>query len=99
VPVSPGSTYVIELTEATTMFGWYLYTEGDVYLNGRAIVGGDFYDELDFTFRTYAPSGPPVGGFIESVNKLTLAVPYLALFGVVATVAVVVAAPWKKFWN
>jgi hypothetical protein len=32
----------------------------------------------------------------EPVNKLVVFAPYLALFGVVATVAVVVAKPWKK---
>lgn len=43
-------------------------------------------------------SGPvgPVGGFMEPVNKLAVFAPYLALFGMVAVVAVVVAAPWKK---
>jgi hypothetical protein len=38
----------------------------------------------------------PVGGFVEPVNKLTLFAPYLALFGIVAAVAIVVAKPWKK---
>jgi len=37
--------------------------------------------------------GAPVGGFIEPVNRLVVFAPYLALFGVVAAVAVVV---WKK---
>jgi hypothetical protein len=40
-----------------------------------------------------------VGGFVESVNKLAVFAPYLALFGMVAVVAVVVAAPWKKTHN
>jgi hypothetical protein len=30
------------------------------------------------------------------VNKLAVVAPYLALFGVVAAVAVVIVAPWKK---
>ncbi len=38
----------------------------------------------------------PVGGVILSVNRLAVMAPYLALFGMVAIVAVVVAAPWKK---
>jgi len=42
------------------------------------------------------PSSAPVGGFIESVNKLAVFAPYLALFGIVATVAVVIVKPWKK---
>ena len=42
------------------------------------------------------PSAGPVGGVVEPVNKLTVAAPYLALFGVIAAVAVVV---WKKREN
>jgi TolB protein len=41
----------------------------------------------------------PVGGFVEPVNKLAVATPYLALFGLVATVAVVVVKSWKKTHN
>jgi hypothetical protein len=37
-----------------------------------------------------------VGGFIESANRLSILVPYLALFGAIAAVAVFVVAPWKK---
>lgn len=42
------------------------------------------------------PSGAPVGGFIGPVNKLAIITPYVALFGLVATVAVVIVKPWKK---
>lgn len=42
---------------------------------------------------------PPVGGFLEPVNKVAVFAPYLALFGLVATVAVVVVKPWKKTRN
>jgi len=41
-------------------------------------------------------TGTPVGGFLEPVNKLNVLTPYSALLGLVATVAIVVAAPWKK---
>ncbi len=41
-------------------------------------------------------AGPPVGGFVEPVNRLTVFAPYLALFGAIAAVAVVV---WKKREN
>jgi hypothetical protein len=44
------------------------------------------------------PSGAPVGGFMEPVNKLVVFAPYLALFGVMAVVVVAVA-PWKKREN
>ena len=43
-----------------------------------------------------ATKGTPVGGFMEPVNKLTIAAPYLALVGIIAAVAVVV---WKKREN
>ena len=97
VAVTPGSTYVVELTEAKSTFGWYAF-EGNVYPNGRVISNNNFFNDIDFTFRTYGPSPPtePVGGVVEPVNKLAVFAPYLALFGVVATIAIVVAAPWKK---
>jgi len=40
--------------------------------------------------------GAPVGGFMELVNRFAIFAPYLALFGVVAAIAVVVAKPRKK---
>jgi hypothetical protein len=46
-----------------------------------------------------ATKGTPVGGFMEPVNNLTVAAPYLALFGIVAAVAIVVVKPWKKREN
>ena len=44
------------------------------------------------------PSAPsvPVGGVVMPVNKLPVFAPYLALFGLVAAVAVVIAKPRKK---
>ena len=39
--------------------------------------------------------GQAVGGFMETVNKLTVLAPYLALFGVVVA-AVVAARQWKN---
>jgi hypothetical protein len=97
VAVTPGSTYVVELTEAKSTFGWYAF-EGNVYPNGRVISNNNFFDDIDFTFRTYAPSHPtePVGGVVEPVNKLAIVTPYFALFGLVVAVTVVAVAPWKK---
>jgi TolB protein len=40
--------------------------------------------------------GAPVGGFMEPINRVNILAPYLALFGLVATVAIVVVKPWKK---
>jgi hypothetical protein len=37
-----------------------------------------------------------VGGFTEPVNKLAVFGPYLALFEIVAAIAVIAMAPWKK---
>ena len=39
---------------------------------------------------------PAVGGVVLPINRSVVIAPYLALFGMVAVVAVVVAAPWKK---
>jgi hypothetical protein len=41
-----------------------------------------------------APTGAPVGGFMQPVNKLAVFAPYLFLG--LAVLAVIVAAPWKK---
>ncbi len=43
-----------------------------------------------------APPLSPVGGFIEPVNKLSVLAPYLALFGMITTVAVIAAVPSKN---
>jgi hypothetical protein len=44
----------------------------------------------------YDYSLPAVGGVVMPANKLAVFAPYLALFGLVAIVAVGVAKPWKK---
>jgi hypothetical protein len=97
VDVTPGSTYVVELTEAKSTFGWYTF-EGNVYPNGRVLSNNNFFNDIDFTFRTYAPSlvGAPVGGVVMPVNKLAIAAPYVAIFGLIAAVTLVAVAPWKK---
>jgi hypothetical protein len=41
-------------------------------------------------------SAAPVGGFVESVNKLLIVAPYVTLFALVAVVAVVTVKPRKK---
>jgi hypothetical protein len=38
----------------------------------------------------------PVGGFMEPVNKLAVFAPYVALFGVVTAIAVLIAKPRKR---
>lgn len=55
---------------------------------------GDYLIRVDID--PILPSAAPVGGLIQPVNKLTIAAPYLAFFGVIAAVAVVV---WKKREN
>jgi hypothetical protein len=45
----------------------------------------------------YSPSSKAaVGGVVMPANKLVVFAPYFALFGIVAAVAVIVAASWKK---
>jgi hypothetical protein len=41
----------------------------------------------------FGPAMQPVGGFMEPVNSVAIAAPYLALFGIVAAVAIIV---WKR---
>lgn len=38
----------------------------------------------------------PVGGYVTPVNKVAILAPYVALFGIMAAVTVVMMAPWKK---
>jgi hypothetical protein len=97
--VTVGSTYVLELTEPMSTFGWN-FANSNPYPRGEAIVLGSRQLGMAFTFRTYAPLnvGAPVGGVVMPVNKLVVFAPYLALFGVLAVI-VVVAAPWKKTHN
>jgi TolB protein len=42
------------------------------------------------------PIAPPVGGFIEPVNKLAVPVLWLTIVGSVAAISVVIVASWKK---
>jgi hypothetical protein len=54
---------------------------------------------VDYTPSVPVVAGGPVGGLMEPTNKLAIVAPYLALFGLVATVAIVVVKPWKKREN
>ena len=46
---------------------------------------------------TFCPStSSPVGGFMEPTNRLAVLAPYVAFFAVVASVAIVIAKPWKR---
>ena len=61
-------------------------------------LAGGYEGEWDMVGIGLLPAQPPspVGGFMEPVNKLAILAPYLILFGLVATVAIVVVRPWKK---
>ena len=61
------------------------------------LIEGDIstYDALGIGSQ---PIGP-VGGYVEPVNKLSIIASYLTLFGLVATITIVAAAPWKKSEN
>lgn len=53
-----------------------------------------FQDGVPLQTVIFCPStSAPVGGFMQPVNKLAVFAPYLALFGVVAAVAIMV---WKR---
>lgn len=82
-----------------------------VALEFSAVDGRSFYgspgswivdDTYDYMIRAVIGSlggAAPVGGFVEPVNKLGVFVPYVALFGVVTVVAVLIAEPWKRPGN
>jgi hypothetical protein len=59
-----------------------------------------FQDEnaRDLMIRAEVDAAPaaPVGGSVEPVSKLVIFAPSLALFGLVATIAIVVTAPWNR---
>lgn len=61
------------------------------------LIEGDIstYDVLGIGSQSIAP----VGGYVEPVNKLSIIAPCLALFGLVAAIAIVAVAPWKKREN
>ncbi len=63
-------------------------------------VGLSYYDISTWaTLDTRSPPIAPVGGYMEPVKKLSIIAPYLTLLGLVATIAIVAAAPWKKSEN
>ena len=67
-------------------------------VSGVGGLGSPSQKDWNYMIRAYVdpntpPTGAPVGGFLEPVNKLSVMTPYLALFGAIAAVAVVV---WKK---
>jgi hypothetical protein len=86
--------------------------DGDYKCDGFKIDDGELQPGTSYTFTNVqaphtieyvwsAPNPPPepshpVGGFIEPVNKLAVFAPYLALFGIVAAIAVIAVTPWKK---
>ncbi len=62
-------------------------------------LGFNFLIRVDIDPTYPSTTGAPVGGFMEPVNKLVVFAPYLALFGVIGAVTVVVVKPWKKREN
>lgn len=105
VSVTPESTYVIQLQVTKNTFGWF-YSSGNPYLRGVAIdtepgEGTRPDTDVDFCFRTYGsgststPAGP-VGGFIESVNKLSVLAPWLAIIGLVGCLGTVAVVAKKR---
>jgi hypothetical protein len=68
-------------------------------LDGRSFFGAPggwtLDDTYDYMIRAVIGSTASVGGVVEPVNKLTIATPYLALFGLVV-VAIAVTKPRKR---
>lgn len=60
--------------------------------------GTTHWAEVGIALNPPAPplSTGPVGGVVEPVHKLAVFAPYLALFGVMVAVTVVMMVPWKK---
>jgi len=83
-----------------------MYDSGLANVDGRSLYGDSLMGltnpccgegSHNFLIRVdIDPFAAPVGGVVMPVNKLAVVAPYLALFGVVAAVAVVIVAPWKK---
>ena len=58
-----------------------------------------YQDDVPDRTIVFCPTSSPVGGVLEPVNHLAVFAPYLALFGVMAAVAIVVVKPRKKREN
>jgi hypothetical protein len=72
-------------------------TDGATPDDSDGLVNGQISDPGGPAISVVPPqSAGPVGGVVEPVNKLTVYAPYLAIFGIVAAVAIVVVKPWKK---
>ena len=65
----------------------------NIYPNGLDVADVNTWAILATHTR---PVSAPVGGFVAPVNKLSVLAPYFALFGLLATVAIVVVKPSKK---
>jgi hypothetical protein len=83
--VGAGSSKVA--TSPTTTMTWTL--AGNAYNGSWGMIAAVLVPSP----ITTPPTGGPVGGFMETVNKSVVFAPYLALFGIIAAVAVIV---WKK---
>jgi hypothetical protein len=70
-------------------------------VSGVGGLGSPSQKNWNYMIRAYVdpntpPTGAPVGGFMEPVNKLSIIAPYLIFFGLIVAVAVVIVKPWKK---
>ena len=97
IDILPGGSFVnynsLDISEGNFM------NEG-TFVNvcdARVIEGPADYQKLsgDVTHEP-CPAVGPVGGFMEPTNRLAVLAPYVAFFAVVASVAIVIAKPWKR---
>ena len=90
VSLTLGSSYVIELVATKATFGWA--RNEDSYPLGRGIFEGSPNVNIDWTFRTYAPS-PMVGGTVTQIDTVEVLSPWI---GLASLVGIVVVAITKK---
>jgi hypothetical protein len=97
VKVTPGLTYVIELT-GTEILSYWGTALGNLYPNGRGIQNGFPEEDEDRAFRTYGPSSnlQPVGGVVMPANTFAMVSPWLALVGVVGCIGTVVVLARRR---
>jgi len=87
VHVTPGSTYMIQLTATDSFSSWGM-SESNPYPNGVSYVSGNPHPIGDFAFRTYGVT-LPVGGTLVPVSEYKMLAPFLGLLSlVIGTVTV-----------
>ncbi len=95
VNLTLGSTYVIELVATKPTFGWAKYgvVGEDLYPLGRGIYQGSPNVNMDWAFRTYAPS--PLGGSVFPMNTVEVLWPWVGLASLAGIVTLAITKKRK----